>query len=35
MTRHHRRVHLWLWFALFAFGGFVFALWLTQLRGEP
>jgi hypothetical protein len=35
MTRQHRQAHVWLWFAVAATGGLAFALWLTQLRGEP
>ncbi len=35
MTRHHRQVHVWLWFAMTALGGFAFVMWMaTQLRGE-
>ena len=35
MTRHHRQAHVWLWFAVAVCGGFAFATWLIQLRGEP
>ena len=36
MTRHHRQAHVWLWFAVAAFGGAAFVMWLAaQLRGEP
>jgi len=35
MTRQHRIAHVWLWVAAAAFVGSAFALWLTQLRGEP
>lgn len=36
MTRHHRRAHVWLWFAVAASVGCTFAVWtVLQLRGEP
>lgn len=27
MTRHHRRAHVWLWFAVAASAGCAFAVW--------
>jgi hypothetical protein len=36
MIQSHRKVHVWAWFAVTAFVGIVFALWLAErLQGGP